>query len=207
MLVSLIPWHQESAFPKNYAKIVEESLAAFGLRSKILFLSLWTLFWHGSRMTQASDAEAAPTLATEPGAPGTEDIPCTPGHCERREQRRVLPEPAHAALLLPRWDASLVPGNDAGVEGGRARMQPLLINERELVWLGVQQGCLASLVQYLKYTVRTSPPFQSVILNEAAYFFLKIIEIASGKKCKANKKKNRNIRWNRHTLTKDWRKI
>lgn len=117
---------------KHYAKIVEECLAGFGLRCAPKYSSCSFEPWFDASPERHKLLMQQPLLPLRPSralrAPAQRTFPAPPVAASGWEQRRVLPEPAHPALLLPRWDASLVPGNDAGVEGGRARTQPLLFS-------------------------------------------------------------------------------
>jgi len=86
---------------------------------------------------QASVVEAAPILGSKAacfhGCSTQRTSSAAPADRERDlSNGGVLCAELSASLALvpPRGDASLVPGNDAGVEGGGARTQPafLLIN-------------------------------------------------------------------------------
>lgn len=85
-------------------------------------------------MTQASVVEAAPILGSKAACFHVRGTQRTFSAALADKERDLsncgvlcAELSASLALILPRGVASLVPGNDAGVEGGRARMQLALL--------------------------------------------------------------------------------
>ena len=88
-------------------------------------------------MTQASVVEAAPILGSKAACFHVRGTQRTSSAAPADKEQDLsncgvlcAELSASLALILPRRDALLVPGNDASVEGGGARTQPafLLIN-------------------------------------------------------------------------------